>query len=180
MHALSPERLRRSVEVNLLGSAFTVRAFMGALARTGPRDDGDGASVVLIGSTAGRFGERGHSDYAMAKAGLIGLMQSLKNELPELDPWARINTLEPGWTVTEMAREALSDDKAVSRALSTMALRQLGAASDVAATALSLTSPALSRHVTGQVVTVAGGMEGRQLWPADQIDTGRARDRAAP
>lgn len=180
LHRLDPQRLRQSVSVNLLGSAFTVRAFMGQLERCGAHPAGDGAAVVLIGSTAGRFGERGHSDYAMAKAGLIGLMQSVKNELPELDPWARINTLEPGWTVTEMAREALSDDGAVRRALSTMALRQLGAARDVAGTAVGLASPALSRHVTGQVVTVAGGMEGRQLWAPESLDVERARERSAP
>ena len=72
LHELPPERLRATVETNLLGALWTARAFLGALARSGPRSDGHGASLAFIGSTAGRFGERGHVDYAASKAGLTG------------------------------------------------------------------------------------------------------------
>src|SRR5207237_522327 len=50
-------RFRATVAANLLSSAWTARAFFAALAATGPRADGDGASLVFVGSTAGRFGE---------------------------------------------------------------------------------------------------------------------------
>jgi len=53
----------------------------------------------------------------------------------------------------------------------------LGRAQDVARAALYLSSPAMSRHVSGQVVTVAGGMEGRTLWNSDQIDEDAIRRR---
>jgi 3-oxoacyl-[acyl-carrier protein] reductase len=178
---LDPARLADTVAINLLGAAHTLRAFAAALARTGPRaaDDASpgGASAVAIGSTAGRFGERNHSDYAMAKAGLVGLVLSLKNELVALDPAARVNLIEPGWTATEMARPALQDDGAVTRVVRTMALRQLGRADDVAQAALWLCAPRLSPHVTGQTLTLAGGMEGRLLWNEDQVDAERARAR---
>ena len=178
LHEIPLERLQRTVAANLLAPTYTLRAFLRALEADGPRADGRGAAAVLVGSTAARFGERGHADYALAKAGLYGLLQTLKNELPRLDPFARINLVEPGWTVTEMARPALSDDNTVRRVVRTMALRQLAAAEDIARAVLTLASPALSRHVTGQVLTVAGGMEGRLLWENDDIDPDRVRGRS--
>ena len=175
LHELEPARFEDTVAVNLIGKAHTARAWMGGLAETGPHPDGGGAALVLIGSTAGRYGERFHSDYAAAKAGLVGLMRSLKNELPLLDPAARVNLIEPGWTVTEMAREALEDDRAVQRALETMALRRLGRADDVARAAVFLCSPRAAAHLTGQTLTVAGGMEGRRLWDGETIDAEAVR-----
>ncbi len=178
LHTLPVERVRDVIAVNLLGAAWTARAFMGALAAAGPRDDGHGSALVFIGSTAGRFGERGHADYAMSKAGLTGLVRTLKNEIVALDPRGRVNMIEPGWTVTHMARPALDVPGNVERAVTTMPLRQVGRAADIAATALYLVSPALARHTTGQVVTVAGGMEGRVLWDPAEIDGDAIRSAA--
>ncbi|MHC4264241.1 MAG: SDR family NAD(P)-dependent oxidoreductase, partial [Planctomycetota bacterium] len=164
LHELEPDRFADTVAVNLLGAAYTARAWMGGLAKEACSEvSEDGRACVLIGSTAGHFGERFHSDYAAAKAGLVGLMHSLKNELPLLHPGGRVNLIEPGWTVTEMAREALEDDAAVQRALETMALRRLGRAEDVARAAAFLCSPLAAAHLTGQMLTMAGGMEGRRL-----------------
>ena len=107
LHRMAPERLEQTIAVDLVGPLLTARAFLGALASTGPRADGDGASLVFVGSTAGRFGERDHVDYAAAKAGLHGAVQTLKNEIVRLDPYGRVNLVEPGWTVTHMAKPAL-------------------------------------------------------------------------
>ncbi len=167
---IPPDRLRATVETNLLGSLFTARAFFHSLSESGPRSDGHGAALVFIGSTAGRFGERGHADYAASKAGLAGVMLSLKNEIVRLDPYGRVNLVEPGWTVTHMARPALQVSGAVERVVRTMPLRQLGRAADVARVCLFLASPTASSHVTGQVLTVAGGMEGRMLWEPEELD----------
>jgi 3-oxoacyl-[acyl-carrier protein] reductase len=175
--AMDPARLRSTVETNLVGAALTARSFLATVARSGPRPDGHGASLVFTGSTAGRFGEREHSDYALAKAGLVGLVQSLKHELVDLDPYGRVNMVEPGWTVTHMARPVLDQPGVITRVVATMPLRQLARAKDIAATCLSLCSPALSRHVTGQVLTVAGGMEGRLRWQPDEVDEDAVRDR---
>jgi len=78
LHELAESRIRNVVETNLLGATWTARAFLKSLAKTGPRDDGDGAALVFVGSTAGRFGEAGHAEYAISKAGLYGLLRSLK------------------------------------------------------------------------------------------------------
>ena len=172
------ERLREGIEVNLLGSLWTARAFFAALARSGPRGDGSGAALVFIGSTAGRFGEAFHAEYAAAKAGLVGLMLSLKNEIVRLDPLGRVNVVEPGWTVTHMARPALDEPGVIARALATMPVRQLARATDIAKTCAFLCSPLAARHVSGQVLTVAGGMEGRLQWTPADVDEPAVRARS--
>lgn len=178
VHQASARRIQDNIAVNLLGSMWTARGFFSALEKSGPRPDGHGASLVFIGSTAGRFGEKGHAEYAASKAALHGLTMTLKNEIVELDPFGRVNLVEPGWTVTHMARAALDAPGVVSRVVRTMPLRQLGRAVDVARVCVALCSPAVSRHVSGQVVTVAGGMEGRTLWDVEQVDEAAIRARA--
>ena len=167
---LEPERLRRTLEVNLLGAVWTAREFLRGLAEDGPRGDGHGASLLFTGSTAGEFGERDHADYATSKAALVGLMRTLKNEIVRLDPWGRVNLIQPGWTVTEMARKSLDEPGVAQRVVRTMPLRQIGRAADVARTAVFLASPFAARHLSGQTITVAGGMEGRVLWEAEEVD----------
>lgn len=173
----SAERIRQTVEINLLGAAWTARAWMAGLRRVGPRGDGRGASLCFIGSTAGRFGEAHHADYAMAKAGLHGLLSSLKNEVVHIDPYARVNMVQPGWTVTEMAREALDQPGRIGKVVATMPLRQIASARDIAQSVLFLSSPVLARHISGEALTVAGGMEGRVLWQPEQVDEAEVRRR---
>jgi len=177
LHEASEERIRGAFEANLLGAVWTARAFMAHLAAVGPRPDAHGAALVFIGSTAGRFGERHHAEYAAAKAGLRGLAASLKNEIVRLDPWARVNVVEPGWTATHLVRPDLEQPGAIARAARTMALRQVARAADVARAVLFLASPLAARHVSGEVLAVAGGMEGRVLWEETDVDERAARAR---
>jgi len=152
---LSLERWEETIRQNLTATFLTARGFLREVARTGH------GSLVLVGSTAGRFGEAGHADYAAAKAALqSGLLLSLKNEVTRVAPRARVNAVAPGWTVSPMTR-GLVDDEAVRRISRTMALRKVAQPDDVAAQVVVLASDVLSGHVSGQVVTVAGGMEGR-------------------
>src|SRR5262249_30364487 len=135
-----------------------------ALARTGPRPDGPGACLVLIGSTSGRFGEVGHAEYSTSKAALVGLMLTVKNEIAALDPRGRANLVEPGWTRTPMVDEEI-EGEGIRRTPAPMPLQRLAEPTDVADAVLWLAS-AGARHVSGQVLAVAGGMEGRvQFWP---------------
>lgn len=174
---MAVERVELTLSTNLLGALWTSRAFLRALARTGPSPEGNGACLVFIGSTAGRFGERGHADYSASKAGLYGLVRTLKNEIVEIDPRARVNMVEPGWTATEMARPALAEPGVVESVLRTMALRQLARPEDIGRAVALLASPAAGRHITGEVLTVAGGMEGRVLWEEEEIDPRGVLDR---
>jgi 3-oxoacyl-[acyl-carrier protein] reductase len=148
-------RWESTLRENLTATFLTARGFLREVARTG-----DG-SLVLVGSTAGRFGEAGHADYAAAKSALQGgLLLSLKNEVARIAPHARVNAVAPGWTESPMTRGHV-DPAAVRRISRTMALRKIAQPDDVAAQVVVLASDRLSGHVTGQVVTVAGGMEGR-------------------
>ena len=118
-------------------------------------------SLVLVGSTAGLVGEAGHADYAAAKSAVLhGLLLSLKNEIVRIAPRGRVNAVAPGWTESPMTRGHV-DDEQVLRITRTMALRKVAQPEDVARQVVVLASDELSGHVTGQVVTVAGGMEGR-------------------
>lgn len=169
----SPARVREVLDVDLVGAVWTARAFQRQVAARGT----PGSSLVLIGSTAGRFGEAGHAAYAVAKAGLHGLMLSYKNEITRLDPAGRVNLVEPGWTLSPMTAEALEDDAAVTGVVRTMALRRIAAARDIAAACAFLLSPLAAAHATGQTLTLAGGMEGRLLWRRDEIDPAAIRAR---
>ncbi len=124
----------------------------------------DTGSIVLIGSTAAQFGDAGHADYAAAKAGLAyGLTLSLKNEITQLARFGRVNCICPGWTVTAMTEYLTRDAAQVTRVLATSSLAKLGKPEDIASTVLFLASDKLSGHLTGQVIAVSGGMEGRLL-----------------
>jgi 3-oxoacyl-[acyl-carrier protein] reductase len=155
---LSPERWRATLDANLTSAFLTARAFLREVARSGH------GSLVFISSTAGVFGEAGHSDYAAAKGALAsGFLLSLKNEVVRVAPRARVNVVAPGWTASDMTRAELNDPAHVERATRTMPLRKVALPDDVARQVVVLASDELSGHVTGQVVLVAGGMEGRVL-----------------
>lgn len=156
-------RWRRTLDVDLTATFLTLRGFLRQAAAR--HLDDPPPTVVIVGSTAGTFGEAGHADYAAAKAALqVGLLRSLKNEIIRLHPRARANAVAPGWTVTPMTEGTLDEDL-VRRATATVPLRKVATADDVAAAVLWLLSDRVAGHITGQVLTVAGGMEGRLLHP---------------
>ena len=151
-------RWEETIRGNLTVTFLTARAFLREVERNGH------GSLVLVGSTAGLFGEAGHADYAAAKSAVVhGLLLSLKNEIVRIAPLGRVNAVAPGWTESPMTRTTLTDPDLVRRVTRTMPLRKVGRAEDVARQVVVLASDELSGHVTGQVVTVAGGMEGRIL-----------------
>ncbi len=151
------ERWELTLRQNLTSAFLTARGFLREVERNGA------GSLVLVGSTAGLVGEAGHADYASAKSAILGgLLLSLKNEVVRVAPRARVNAVAPGWTESPMTRGHV-DPESVRRVSRTMALRKVARPEDVARQVVVLASDELSGHVTGQVVTVAGGMEGRVL-----------------
>ena len=155
---LTLARWEETLRANLTATFLTARAFLREVERSGH------GNLVLVGSTAGLFGEAGHADYAAAKSAIVhGLLLSLKNEIGRIAPRGRVNAVCPGWTESPMTRDSLADPALVDRVTRTMPLRKVARPEDVAAQVVVLASDELSGHVTGQVVTVAGGMEGRVL-----------------
>ena len=146
-------RWNETLRANLTATFLTARGFL----------RGGHGSLVLRGSTAGLFGEAGHADYAAAKSAILhGLLLSLKNEVVRLGSRARVNAVAPGWTESPMTRGSLTQET-LERVTRTMALKKVAQPEDVAAQVVVLASGKLSGHITGQVVTVAGGMEGRVI-----------------
>jgi len=168
---MSLSQWRRTLEGILTSMFLTVREFFRLVAKQKQ------GNVVLIASTAAVFGEAGHADYASGKAAIAyGLTRSLKNELGRLAPHTRdycggrINCICPGWTVVPRLAAKFGDQKAIRRLTATMALPQLARPNDIANAAVFLSSDLLARHITGQTLTIAGGMEGRLLWSFDEVD----------
>jgi 3-oxoacyl-[acyl-carrier protein] reductase len=168
---MSIEQWRQTLDVDLTSVFLSIRAFFRGIRQYKLVEP----AAVLVGSTAGIFGEAGHADYAAAKAALtFGLARSLKNEICRLAPRGRVNVVSPGWTRTPMTQDFGENAKRVTRALQTMPMRKIARAEDVARAVVFLASSRLSGHVNGQVLTVAGGMEGRVLYNVDEIDLSQA------
>ena len=162
----------RATQDAVLTSAFlSLRAFFREVTRQ------RSGNAVLIGSTAGVFGEAGHADYAAAKAAMaFGLTRTLKNEISRIAPHTasyvggRVNCVCPGWTLIPRTAPKLSDPRAVRRVTATMALPKVARPEDIANAVLFLASDRLAGHLSGQTLVVAGGMEGRWLWQPEEID----------
>jgi 3-oxoacyl-[acyl-carrier protein] reductase len=164
---MSLERWNHTIASDLTSVFLCMRAFFRGIRAHAIKDP----AAVMVGSTAGVFGEAGHADYAAAKAGLTyGLLRTLKNEICRLAPKGRVNVVCPGWIRTDMTARYLSDPDLVRRTLHTVALRKIGRPEDIASAIVYLASSKLAGHITGEVLTVSGGMEGRVLYSGEEID----------
>jgi 3-oxoacyl-[acyl-carrier protein] reductase len=171
LQRMTLQQWRKSMDGVLTSTFLTLREFFKTVEKQRR------GNAVVIASTAAVFGEAGHADYAAAKAAIAyGLTRSLKNELSRLAPHTkdycggRINCISPGWTVVPRLETKLSDAKAVRKVTATMALPQLARPADIANAAVFLASDTLARHITGQNIVIAGGMEGRWLWTPEEVD----------
>jgi 3-oxoacyl-[acyl-carrier protein] reductase len=175
LHLMSLRQWQRTMEGALTTTFLSMREFMRLVAKQ------KRGNAVLIASTAAVFGEAGHADYAAAKAAIAyGLTRSLKNELARLAPHTRaycggrVNCICPGWTLVPRTAARLRNAEMVRKVIATMALPQIGRPEDMANAAVFLASDTLARHITGQCLVIAGGMEGRWLWQPDEFDPGAA------
>ena len=135
------------VNTNLKGAFLVTKAFSRAMikARRG--------CIVNISSVIGLIGNAGQCNYAASKAGVIGFTQSVAKELAGRG--IRVNAIAPGFIQTDMTSVLKEEMKAAL--LKQIPLGRLGEAEDIADAALFLASPA-ARYITGQVLTVDGGM----------------------
>jgi 3-oxoacyl-[acyl-carrier protein] reductase len=109
--------------------------------------------IINIASVVGSMGNAGQSNYAAAKAGLLGFTKSLARELGSRG--ITVNAVAPGFIDTDMTRDLPEANR--QALLQQIPLARLGAPDDIAAAVVFLASPA-GAYVTGETLHVNGGM----------------------
>ncbi len=136
------------MNVNLKGafmlSKFALRPLM---------KNKDGASIVNMSSVVGLMGNAGQVPYSASKAGLIGMTKSLAKEFASRK--LRVNAIAPGFIDTEMTQSLTEEQK--GKITGEIPMSCLGSVDDIAYATKYLLSP-LSQYVTGQVLSVNGGL----------------------
>ncbi len=142
---LSGDAWDRVLRTNLDGFYNVLKPIVMPMVRTR-----SGGRIVTLSSLAGITGNRGQVNYSASKAGIIGATKALSQELAKRS--ITVNCVAPGWIKTEMLAGADLDELA-----KTVPLRRLGTPDDVAAAVSFLFSSGAS-YITGQVLSVNGGL----------------------
>jgi 3-oxoacyl-[acyl-carrier protein] reductase len=135
------------LNTNLKGAFLFTKAFARAFAKQ------RSGRIINLTSIIGLIGNAGQCNYAASKAGLIGLTQSVARELASRG--VTVNALAPGFIETDMTAGLNQELK--DGLLKRIPLNSFGRPEDIAHAALFLASPG-ARYITGQVLTVDGGM----------------------
>jgi len=109
--------------------------------------------IINISSVVGATGNAGQTNYAAAKAGLLGFTKSLAREIGSRN--ITVNTVAPGFIDTDMTRELAEEQR--QALASQIPLGRLGGVEEVAAAVVFLASPAAA-YITGETIHVNGGM----------------------
>ena len=144
---MSLEDFQKVLDVNLTASFLIARSVGRDMIR---RRTG---SIVNVSSVVGIHGNGGQINYSSSKAGLIGLTKSLARECAGRG--VRVNAVAPGFIVSDMT--AAMPAEAREKTIEQIPLKRPGQGEDVAAAVLFLASQA-SSYITGQVISVDGGM----------------------
>ncbi len=135
------------LDTNLKGAFLFTKAFTRAFVKQ------RAGRIINVSSIIGLIGNAGQANYAASKAGLIGFTQSVAKELGSRN--ITVNALAPGFIETDMTSGLSAEMK--TEILKKIPLNSLGQAEDIASAALFLAG-AGARYITGQVLTVDGGM----------------------
>lgn len=135
------------VAINLLGPIAVTHATLPHMA--------DGGSIVNVASDAGRVGSTGEVVYSGAKGGVIGFTKALARELARRQ--IRVNSVAPGPTDTALLESFDPSGKLAEAITNQTPLRKLATPEDIAA-AICFLASADAGHITGQVLSVSGGL----------------------
>ena len=135
------------LNTNLRGAFLLTKAFTRSFLKQ------RSGRIINVASVIGLVGNAGQCNYAASKAGLIGFTKSVAKEFGSRG--VTCNAIAPGFIETDMT--AGLDDKLKEALLKQIPLGSLGQAEDIAHAALYLAGPG-GRYITGQVLTVDGGM----------------------
>lgn len=115
---------------------------------------GEGGSLVAVSSTSAIHGAPRNQAYAASKTGLLGMVRGLAVELARNS--IRVNSLLPGWTITEMAMGGYQNDKFRDATVKRTPVRRWADPSEMGPAAVFLADPSVTFH-TGDSLTVDGG-----------------------
>jgi len=144
---MSIEDWETVIDTNLKGAFSFIQALMRPMIKQ------RSGRIINISSIAGLTGNAGQANYAASKAGLIGLTKSLARELASRG--ITVNAVAPGFIATDMT--GVLSDQTKEAILSKIPLGKFGQGEDVAAAVAFLAAPE-AKYITGQVLTVDGGM----------------------
>jgi 3-oxoacyl-[acyl-carrier protein] reductase len=144
---MSDEDWETVLNTNLKGAFLFTKALTRAFVKQ------RSGRIINVASVIGLIGNAGQANYAASKAGLMGFTKSVARELGSRSITA--NVLAPGFIETDMT--AALNPEMRTGLLKTIPLNRLGQPDDVAEAALFLASPG-AKYITGQVLTVDGGM----------------------
>lgn len=140
---------RAVMSVNLDGAFLTLREVAKVLV-----EQGEGGSLVAVSSTSAIHGAAGNEAYGTAKTALNGLVRALAVGLARHR--IRVNSLLPGWTVTELAGAAYENDRFREATVRRTPVRRWAEPSEFRTVGAFLADPSPTYH-TGQEVCVDGG-----------------------
>ncbi len=145
---MSPEQFEEVIKVNLNSVFYMTKQIIKPMmkARSG--------SIINMSSVIGEMGNAGQSSYAASKAGVIGFTKSIAKELGSRN--IRCNAIAPGFVETDMT-SYLKEGEAADKYKAGIPLGRFATTEDIANVTLFLASD-LSSYVTGQVISVCGGL----------------------
>ena len=143
----SPEFIDRAIAINLTGPTHLTQALLPSMIAA------NGGKIVNIASDAGRVGSGGETVYAGAKGGLIAFTKSLAREVARYS--INVNCVCPGPTDTPML--AARSEKLREAFLKAIPFRRFAKPEEIADAILFFASPQ-SAYVTGQVLSISGGL----------------------
>ncbi len=144
---MSEEDWDTVISTNLKGAFNVSQAFLRSLLKQ------RSGKIINISSVIGLIGNAGQANYAASKAGLFGLTKSLAKECASRG--ITVNAVAPGFIITDMT--GVLADEIKEGVLKQIPLGRLGAVEDIAA-AVEFLAGDKSNYITGQVLTVDGGM----------------------
>lgn len=144
---MSEEEWDAVLDTNLKGAFHCMQVFQRPMIRQ------RGGRIINISSVIGLVGNAGQANYAASKAGLIGLTKSVARELASRS--IAVNSVAPGFIETDMTGGLPDDLK--KKVLGSIPMGVFGNVEDIA-NAVAFLASAEARYITGQVLTVDGGM----------------------
>ncbi len=146
---MTPEEWDEVININLKPHFFTAQAVAPFMKSKG------GGSIINLSSASYLMGNVGYPAYIASKAGITGLTRSLARELGE--DGIRVNTLIPGWVLTDRQIKLWANDKDLASHLNKQCIKKHLIPNDLIDSTLFLASNA-SRMMTGQALVVDGGV----------------------